>query len=364
MVIGIDASRANEPKKTGTEWYAWHVIQELKRIIPADYRVRLYSREPLEGELAELPPNWESSVLRWPPRRLWTQLRLSWEMLVRPPDVLFVPVHVMPLIAPARSVVTLHDVAFVVQPQAYGWFENLYQHFAVRYAALRARAILTVSEFSKSELVKYFAVPEKKISVTPLGHEGAGVAGGSVDPRIAEPYLLFVGRIEWKKNIDGLLRAYRAYVERGGRCSLVLAGKRGHGGDEAMNVIKDWEQQSRVIELGYVSQEQLAALYAHARAFVFVSRYEGFGIPILEAMSHGVPVITSSTTSLPEVAGDAALLVSPDDTAGISAAMQRIDEDESLRTKLVQKGRERCKIFTWKRTAELTWQGIARDISQ
>src|SRR5260221_1783404 len=106
ITIGIDASRANVRHRTGVEWYAYHVIQELKKIVPDSYRVLLYTREPLRGDLAELPPRWEQRVLRWPPKFLWTQKRLSWEMLVRPPDLLFSPVHVLPLVHPRRSLVT------------------------------------------------------------------------------------------------------------------------------------------------------------------------------------------------------------------------------------------------------------------
>ena len=119
MLFGIDASRANRVQKTGVEWYAWHLIQELKNIIPPDQEVVLYSSEPLIGELAKLPANWRSKVLAWPPKFLWTHFRLGWEMIWHSPDALFVPAHVAPIFSPRRLAITIHDVAFRATPEAY-----------------------------------------------------------------------------------------------------------------------------------------------------------------------------------------------------------------------------------------------------
>ncbi|KPJ85095.1 hypothetical protein AMJ57_04320, partial [Parcubacteria bacterium SG8_24] len=168
LTIGIDASRANARQRTGTEWYAYHVIRELRDIIPDTYRVILYSKEALRDGLEDLPSHWESRVLAWPPRKLWTQLRLSWEMYRRPPDMLFVPAHALPVILPRKAVTTLHDVAFMAYPQAYRPLERIYHRFAARFAVRRAR-ILTVSEFSRREIVRYFRADEAGIRVTPLG---------------------------------------------------------------------------------------------------------------------------------------------------------------------------------------------------
>ena len=178
--IGIDASRANRAEKTGVEWYAYYLIQELKKIIPPEYRVILYSAESLVGGLAELPPNWESkivgglNILFWKRAKnvlLWTQLGLSWEMLRCPPDILFVPSHAIPFIHPKRTYTTIHDVGFRVFPEVYHILPLIYHRFTTRFAVWRATKIFTPSEFTKSELVKYYKADPKKIIVTPLGFD-------------------------------------------------------------------------------------------------------------------------------------------------------------------------------------------------
>ncbi len=367
--IAIDVSRANVAKRTGVEWYAWHLVQELKRVIPPEYRVVLYSREPLLPDFGELPKNWEVRVLNWPPRRLWTQLRLSWEMLVRAPDLLFVPVHVLPLILPRRRILTLHDVAFVSHPEAYSLAERLYQAFAVRYASWRASLVLTISQFSKSELMNIFSVPEKKLAVTPLGCEADEFAPPTDDERRlalrrlnleGRKYFLYVGRIEAKKNTMNLLRAYRQYrVTSPDPSRLVLVGKLGYGGEVARRMVaEDQVLREAVSLLGYASNEDLRALYAGASAFLFPSWYEGFGLPVLEAMAARVPVIAARASALPEVCGSSALFVPPDDINGWTAAMRQIEADVALRARLVADGRERVSHYTWRQTAELTWGAL------
>lgn len=380
MVIGIDASRANVAKRTGVEWYAYHLIQELKGIIPDSYRVVLYSREPLMDGLEVLPSHWESRVLAWPPRRLWTQGRLSLEMLTRPPDLLFSPVHVLPMILPKRAIVTVHDVAFMAVPQAYAFFGSPYLRFATWFATRFAR-VLTVSEFSKSEIVKFFHADPARITVTPLGLDASKYSPSMGPSPKDDPYFLFVGRLEKKKNLAGLLRAFKIFKEHheNDPHRLVLVGKRGVGYDQAMmefeacpsfpdggpktappsaegglgGSILRW-----VDELGYVAQEDILALYAGATAFVFPSWYEGFGLPILEAFASGVPVIASRTTSIPEVAGDAALYIDPAAPEKIAQAMETIVNDASLRERLITAGRARAQQFTWRATAEKTWTAL------
>ncbi|MEK7065054.1 MAG: hypothetical protein AAB963_01275, partial [Patescibacteria group bacterium] len=148
MLIGIDASRANEIQKTGVGWYAYFLIQEMKHLstLALEHfstqggvgakalQFVLYTREPLRGELAKLPENWTVKVLGWAPKRLWTQVRLSWEMLWRAPDVLFVPAHVFPIIHPKKTVMTIHDVAAIKFPKSYGWFERWYSVWSARVA--------------------------------------------------------------------------------------------------------------------------------------------------------------------------------------------------------------------------------------
>ena len=173
ILIGIDASRANKIKKTGTEWYSYHLIQELKKIAPQyrDAGFILYSAEPLRGDLGILPRNWESRVLAWSPKRFWTQIRLSWEMWRRPPDILFIPAHTIPIIHPKKVVTTVHDLGFINFPKAYGWLEKIYHKFALNFAVKNATKIITVSEFTKNELIKYTKIIPEKVAVVYNSHD-------------------------------------------------------------------------------------------------------------------------------------------------------------------------------------------------
>ncbi|MFH1047263.1 MAG: glycosyltransferase family 1 protein [Patescibacteria group bacterium] len=364
--LGIDASRANSTTRTGTEWYAYWVIQELKHLIPDDYRVVLYSKEDLCADLAaDLPAHWESRILRWR-WRFWTQLRLSWEMLVQPPDALFVPAHTLPLILPRHAVTTLHDVGFLTEPSAYSFGERLYHRLATRFALRRADRILTVSDFSRRELVRLCRAEEKKISVTPLACDmrlfRSDFSADEIESvrnrhRLPQKYFLFVGRLERKKNFALLLEAFTRYVESGGQLDLALIGKRGLGAAEASDGLSD-KVRARIFEPGYVSSIDLPKLFAGATAFVFPSRYEGFGMPILEAFASGVPVIAADATAIPEVAGGAGWLVGLDDVVGLVEAMQVIESDSVLRARLIKAGLERVSQFSWEKTAELTWENL------
>ena len=228
MTIGIDASRANKKEKTGTEWYSYHLIQELKKrteapqqgLTSSDDKVRpckviLYSPTPLTGDLALLPANWESQVLRWPFKKLWTQGRLALQMLWRKPDVLFVPSHAIPFIHPQKTITTIHDIGFKANSGFYARQEGWYHRFALRLALRKAYRIIVPSEFTKKEL----GGDPKKIVVIPHG----------VDPRfhtrytpeeiqivltkynLRKPYFFYIGRLEDKKNTPTLLRAFSLF---------------------------------------------------------------------------------------------------------------------------------------------------------
>ncbi|HCC21953.1 TPA: hypothetical protein DEP86_00960 [Candidatus Uhrbacteria bacterium] len=365
MILGIDASRANCSRRTGVEWYAYHVIQRLKKIVPADVRVVLYSRESLIDGLEQLPANWESRVLLWSPLYLWTQLRLSWEMLVNPPDVLYVPAHVLPPIRPHRSITTLHDVAFVTMSKAYSWYGRAFLILFTWLAVRWADALVTVSDFSKSEIVRLFHVDPSKILVAPLACDPEIFRPDfdSVDTSqcltklgIKSPYFLFVGRLEQKKNLSLLLAAFSLVRERL-NCRLVLAGKRGRGfEDEFIALDRRWVDE--VVELGYVDSIDLPYLYAGAEALVFPSRYEGFGIPILESFASGIPVVTLRSTSIPEVAGEAAFYAESTTAEALAETMLAVRNDVELHQHLVSAGLERSREFSWERTTQGVWRAI------
>ncbi len=364
MLIGIDASRANNAQKTGVEWYAFFLIEELKKIVPSDVQVVLYSEKPLEGELANLPPNWSSKVLRWPPRRFWTQIRLSYEMLFHAPDVLFVPAHVFPLIHPRKTVMTVHDVAALRFPKIYNRFEQWYSLWSAKYAVKKLWRVIVPSVFTKDELKALIESDQKNIIVVHHGFDQKFTEQKSEIEieealkkyNIKKPFFLSLGRIEQKKNTLGTVRAFEMLKQScpHDNWELVLIGKPGYGGQKVADAIHKSKFANEIIHPGYVEQTDIPAIFQAAAAFVFPSFYEGFGIPVLEAFASGVPVITSKKSSTEEIAGDAAVLVDPQDIEDMADAMQLLLTDFDARQKLIEKGRMRIQDFSWQKCAEET----------
>ncbi|MEK7508456.1 MAG: glycosyltransferase family 1 protein [Patescibacteria group bacterium] len=371
MVIGIDASRANNNEKTGVEWYAYFVIQELKKIIPADVQVRLYTREPLKGDLARLPPNWQEKVLSWPPRRLWTQLRLSYEVWRQPPDVLFVPAHVLPLVVPKKTFLTIHDLGGLRFPAGYTLFEKVYARFYIRFALARAQ-IITPSEFTREEILYLFKTPLEKIKVIYNSYDNNLFKPVTDQEKIQtvlrkynihRPFFLSISRLEEKKNTAGIIEAFEIFKEQRTKnkeqeTKLVLLGKPGHGFAKVEKAIESSKYKNDIILPGWVETADVPVLMSAAIAFIFPSFYEGFGIPILEAQACGLPVITSNLASCPEVAHTAAILVNPYRPAEIAQAMNEIVSSEKLASQLKEAGLNRVKEFGWNKAAEAIWQAL------
>lgn len=220
-----------------------------------------------------------------------------------------------------------------------------------------ARRVITLSEFSKREILRFVRCDPDKIHVIPLAPQ-LPLSGAALPARLAtalrgRPYLLYVGRRDPYKGLALLLDAFRRAEFRAADMALMIAG----APDERYPLgpaIADAGLASQVLETGYVSAADLSALYAHACAFVMPSLYEGFGLPPLDAMRHGVPVACSDRASLPEVTGDAALLFDPTDADAFAAALRRVSSDDALRTALGARGARQCAQFTWERTARLT----------
>ncbi|MFH1426658.1 MAG: glycosyltransferase family 1 protein [Candidatus Kerfeldbacteria bacterium] len=393
MVIGIDASRANKQERTGTEWYSYHVIQQLKEIIPDTHQVFLYTKEPLLDDLADLPQHWKSKVLAWPPRFLWTQLRLSLEMLLHKPDILYIPAHTIPIIHPEKIALVVHDVGFERQDELYdpkligynsgvmkriinagvklatlgkyGSSERDYHRFAMDLAVKHATRIITVSEFSKREMIDIYKLPEELIAAIPNGFNALAAPADTeeilAELSISKPYIAFVGRLEQKKNVPRLIEAFGVLKQSYGyEGKLVLVGSPGYQHELIQKLIRDNQLSGDIIETGWADSAQLAAIVANADVFVLPSLYEGFGIPVLEAMSADTVVACSDIPSLREVAGDAAFFFNSKSSNAIAAALNTVISDELLRDDLILRGRRRITHFSWALTAKSTWAELEK----
>ena len=367
MLIGIEASRADRVQKTGVEWYAWRLIQALKQVPEqSQQQWLLYSNGELSAELGTSPANWHARALSWPPRYLWTQIRLSLELARHRPDVLFVPAHVLPRVIPAKSVVTVHDVGFFRHPELYKFAQRLLLPLMTRDVVRRASRIVTVSEYSKQEIMHFCGVEPERIFVTYPGadHFGASPENAAALPellahlRVTGPYFLYVGRLEAKKNILTLIEGFRRYKEDRGlgdpHC-LVLTGIPGEGYDRIQEEIRRSGLSECIIQTGYLQEPEKQLLLAGARGLVHPSWYEGFGFTPLEAMTAGCPVVCARAGSLPEVVGvENALWFDPNDPEVLAQHLDRLINDELTRTALIAKGRAWVKRYTWKETAEQT----------
>ena len=360
MRIGFDASRLSVSQRTGTEHYTWELLRALGAI-DRHNRYLLYTNGR-PAALPPLPPNYSVRPIPFP--RLWTHLRLSAEMLLHPPDVLFVPAHVLPLWSPQRAVVTIHDLGYLHYPEAHPPAQQLYLRLSTLWNARRATHILAVSEATRRDIVRYCGVPESKISVV---YHGVGERFRPVaDPRrlqqvldrygVRPPYLLYVGTIQPRKNLERLIEAFARFLARQGATApgLVIAGKRGWMTEAIERRAQELGIADRVRFIGYVAGGDLPALVGGALAYLLPSLYEGFGMPVLEAQACGTPVLASAVSSLPEVAGDAALLVDPLDVDAIAAGIEQLVVDPSLRSRLRDRGLQHVSGWTWERTARET----------
>ncbi len=367
MLIGVDVSRALRAHRTGTERYALEIVRHLLQLPEAsEHAWRLYSdAEPRTSPFPRRTPgsladNVELAVL--PGRRLWTHRTLAAEVLRRPPDVLFVPAHVIPFVWPSRrlppSVVTIHDLGYLHFPRAHTWRQRQYLDWSTRWSARVAARVIAISRATADDLQAAYAIDRRKIDViheatVPPAHMEA--VASPLAAHLPNSYALFVGTIQPRKNLVRLAQAYAGLVRSHAvPWDLVIAGGKGWLSDELVQAIENLALPDRIHLPGYVPEDQLPALLKEALLFCFISLYEGFGLPILEAQAAGIPVMTANNSSLPEVAGDAAILVDPTDVDAIAEAMLRLSSDDALRQQLIAAGHVNVARFSWQKAARET----------
>jgi len=402
MIIGIDASRANRVYKTGTEWYSFYLIKNMAEIDSVN-QYRLYSDRPFGPDLQEIinhHSNFSGQVLHWPWQYFWTLGRLTLEMIGRRPKVLFVPAHSLPLIHPRRTITTIHDIAFKKEGAVYAeqtvdrgyhflrrliifvikhvlfltgkgfkYDPTAYLDWSTRYALRHAKKVITVSHNTKKEIVEVYKTKPEKIVVIHNGYDASFYR--KIDDRaqvtkvldrygLNFPYLLCVGRLEKKKNIPMLIEALALLKENHPeiKTKLVLIGHAGFGYDEIKYIIEEYNLNSEVVMPGWVAEVDLPMIYNGASAFVFPSRHEGFGIPVVQALACGLPTAASDIPVLREVAGEVALYFDKNKKEDIAEKLRIILTDENLRAKLASDGLERAKNFSWRKCAEETLREI------
>jgi glycosyltransferase involved in cell wall biosynthesis len=326
---------------------------------PGPERYRLYVNRPPEG----LPPLPARAVVRAIPfPRLWTHLRLARELRRHPPDLLFVPAHVLPFPCPTPAVVTVHDLGYLHFPAAHPLGARLYLDLGTRWSARAARRVIAISEATKRDLVGRYGIAAGKIDV--IHHGVAPRFRPPDDPTAARetveglgvraPYILAVGTIQPRKNYPRLIAAFARLRAAGHDLRLVIVGRAGWLADATLAAPAACGVASHVFFAGYVPDEALPALYAGAACVAQVSLYEGLGMPAAEALACGATLVCARSSALPEIAGEAAIACDPASVDSIAAALREALTDEARRARLRELGLARAASFTWRRCAAET----------
>lgn len=375
MLIGINgyeavvprfgyASKTGLPRRVGSGEYCFELLLHLNRIDKKNSYIIYLPQNPT-SDLPRESNNWRYKIVV--PRKMWTFLGLSLEFLLRrsKPDIFFSPTHYLPIFSPSKSLISILDISYIRFPELFRKSDLNQLTKWTKYSVEKAKGVFTISRASKDDIIKEYGVPEEKVIVTYPGIKSE-IRSASWRTKfkmqnskllkdkygVERKYVLFVGTLQPRKNITRLVEAFSLLTNKD--INLIIVGKRGWLYEEILGAPKKFGVEDRIKFLDSVTDEDLPIFYQHAVCFVLPSLYEGFGLPVLEAMRYGCPVITSNISSLPEAGGDAALYVDPLDVNDIKNNLELIINDEKLRKKLVKRGYEQVKKFSWEKTAKQT----------
>lgn len=358
MIIAVDGNEANVEKRVGVSTYTLELLSYFAAWADQNTRFRVFLRTapgpwmPRENEFFRYETVW--GPVAW--SQFFLPLRL---LLTRRPHVFFAPAHYAPRYCPAPLVVTIHDLAYLYYPEEFLPKDRYKLTRWTKYAVERAVSVIAVSQTTKKDIIKTYQIPESLVRVV---YNGFTVKHTNIDTEdvlrkhdlVQDEYVLFVGTIQPRKNIPALLDAFQILASENPALKLVLVGKKGWLFQPTLDHIEKLGLTDRVILTGHVSDYDLDVLYHNALCFVLPSKYEGFGIPILEAMAHQCPVIVSHSSSLPEIAGDAAFYFAAEDPSALAEKISLLINNPDMRKKLISAGNERVAGFSWEQCAKQT----------
>ncbi|MDD5109589.1 MAG: glycosyltransferase family 1 protein [Patescibacteria group bacterium] len=370
MNIGVDIRCLAERYRTGVGEYTWNLLRRLPRLLPGE-RFTYFCNAAKPVRLPELAAeNVQIRLGRIPSKAFNISVRL----LGRPQldvlcgaDAVFLPsLQSVALRRSAKLIVTIHDLSFERYPEFFSPKARLWHRLVnPRWLCQRADAIFATSEHTRMEVVEYYRIPPERITVTPLGvdesffsrADSAGRAAVRQRYQLPQRYVLTVGNLEPRKNIASVIAAFDRLQPD---ADLVIVGRAVWNVETLRRLAQKSRLRQRMHFLGYVDAADRPTLYQMAAAFVYPSYYEGFGLPALEAMSSGVPVVAAGTTSLPEVVGDGGLLIDPYDVNDLAAALETILQDTRVRSRCIERGLARARQFTWEETARRSARAISK----
>ncbi len=355
MLIGIDGNEANNKDRVGIGQFAFGVISTLEKTDKKNSYL-IYLKAPPVEDFPKERPGWQYLVFG--PKKYWTQFALPLKLFTQKEKlaVFYSPSHYAPRFSPVPTVISLMDLWHHRHPEQFNK-KDLYQLTKWEgYSVNKASHIITISEFSKKEILDIYKLPESKVTVaypgyTNIKYQKSNIKNKEIKKKygIESDYFLYIGTLQPKKNIEGLIKAFGFLISN---LSLVIAGKKGWQYEEIFALVKELKLENKVIFAGFINEEDKPYLIAGAKAFVFPSFYEGFGIPVLEAMSLGVPVVTSNQASLPEVGGKAAIYCDPGKVESIASAMKKVLElNQEEKNEIIKLGFEQGRKFSWENCA-------------
>lgn len=360
MILAIDGYEANANRRVGVGRFAHEILVAMATIVAEGKtpfkKVFVYMPDAPVADMPKPTSVWEYQIGK--PRNFWTfiGLPLAVSRQKEPADVIFSPTHYIPRFTPIPKVMAIMDLSYLVYPELFRSVDLQKLTQGTAYAAAKAEHIITISEFSKSAIIKAYRVDHRRISVVYPGFGGNttkttnDMTDHIATDVIKEPYILSVGTLQPRKNFSKLIEAFSKLSNR--KVNLVIVGKKGWLYEDILAAPSRFGVSDRVKFLDYVADSALPALYRGAECFVLASLYEGFGLPVLEAMSFGVPVVVSQNSSLPEIAGDAGIYIDPQNTDSIVSGLTKaLSEKDKARAERISHGKSLAKQFTWARAA-------------
>ena len=369
MKIGVNARFLLQGKLEGIGGYTLEILKKMVATHPEDEFVFFFDR-PYADEFL-LGKN-VTPVVLFPPARhavlwyLWFEWAIPYGLKKYKCDVFFSPDNYLSLRTKVPTVLVSHDVAFKYFPEGFSKINVIYQEYFISRFYEKAKKILSVSEFTKEDLVKYYNISREKIAITynackpifkPLSTDNQAIVREKYSN--GKPYFFYVGAVHPRKNVHRLIAAFDIFkAKTNAEHKLLIAGRFAWQTGEVKSAYEAAKHKEDVVFLNYIDNDSLVTLLASAFALTYVSLFEGFGVPLIEAMNCDVPVITANVSSMPEVAGEAGFCVTPTDVEAIANAMILLYEKPDLRQDLIQKGRLQRKKFDWGKSAEIAYQAL------
>ncbi len=356
MIIGIDANEANVTNKVGIGQYAFHILTNIEKLDKKNQYI-IYLKHKPSKDLPKKRPNWQYKIIG--PKKFWTRLALPLNLLLSKPkpDVFLSLSHYSPLLSPCPTIPAIMDLGYLKYPEL---FTKKDLHQLTRWteqSIKKASHIITISKFTKNEIIKTYKINPTKITIAPPAANPPQKIINSKKTlskfKISLPYFLCIGTLKPSKNIPFLIKSFAQFSKKFPQYNLVIAGKKGWLFDDIFSTVQKQKMEDKIIFTDFVTETEKWHLYYKSFAVVIPSLYEGFGIPALEAIAYGKPVIASNTSSLPEVVGDSGILIDPTNINSLVKALTKV---------ATQKNSPTIKKFSWAKSAQ-TIIGLFQDIN-